>query len=164
MYVLLLVMLVLVHSGSRASKCPWPWHVYSIWAAGFCTCPWPWQVCSIWTAGGGSVRVRPCSGSRLDGVARRAPPRGRRIRVGVTCKMFWRMLHMLRLCVQVVGCLMHELLYMTLFMPTRFRFKLFQTCVSQIRFPYIPIPVTFVGESGYWVPLKLNISLADLFH
>ena len=83
----------------------------SIWAVGCGACPWPWQVCSIWTAGGGSVRVRPCSGSRLDGVARRAPPTGRRIRVGVTCKMFWRMLHVLRLCVQVAGCLMHELFY-----------------------------------------------------
>ena len=131
MYVLLLVMLLLMRSGSRASKCPLRWHFCSIWAAAGCGA------------------VRPCSGSQFDGVAQRAPPRGRRIRVGVTCKMSWLMLHMLCLRVQFVGCLMHELLYMTLFMPARFLCKLFQTYVSQNIFPRIPISETFSSVSGY---------------
>ena len=115
----------------------------------------------IWAAGGGAVRLRPCSGAGSMASRRRAR---RRIRVGVTCKMSWLMLHMLRLRVQFVQCLMHELLYMTLFMPAGFRCKLFQTCVSQNLFPSIPISDTFFCESGYWEPSKLNLSLTDLFH
>ena len=132
-------MLLLVHSGSRASKYPWPWQLQHL---GGRLRPMPMAVASLQHLGGrrrrglGPAMQRPPARWRRTEGPAEGPPHG----VGVTCKMIWRKLHMLRLCVQIVGCLMHELLYLTLFMLTRFRFKLFQTYVSQHIIPLIPIP------------------------
>ena len=78
----LLLIFSFAHSGSRASKCPWPRQVCSIWAAG-CGAVRPCSMPSSAAGGGGGAGAPPPPGPMAAAVAQGGsggPPRAPRLR------------------------------------------------------------------------------------